>query len=94
MDQSSKKNIEMIEHHESSFSPDDPVVTPAQAALEKRLLRKLDVLIVGLTSLVFLVNQWVGLPNVFVREHSYLTLIKSDQLVTLVRTEETSRMLE
>lgn len=72
MDQSSKTNIEMIEYHESRFTPEDPVVTPTQAALEKKLLRKLDALIVGLTALVFLVNQWVGLPNVSVRGLSYL----------------------
>ncbi|KAH8812389.1 major facilitator superfamily domain-containing protein [Xylogone sp. PMI_703] len=43
---------------EPGFVYEDPKFAPKKSALERRLLWKADLLIVGLTSLVFLVNQW------------------------------------
>jgi hypothetical protein len=44
----------------SGFDYQDPKTEPKKSALERRLVLKVDFLIVGLTSLVFLVNQWVS----------------------------------
>lgn len=61
-----KNDINMTEHLEVpekgvvGFTYEDPKKAPEKSALERRLLLKIDILIVGITSLVFLVNQWVN----------------------------------
>lgn len=44
---------------EPGFIYEDPKLAPKKTSLERKLLLKIDILIVGMTSLVFLVNQWV-----------------------------------
>jgi hypothetical protein len=44
----------------STFIYEDPKTAPKRTAAERRLVLKVDLLIVGLTSLVFLVNQWAS----------------------------------
>jgi hypothetical protein len=55
-----------VEHHivdpkdVSGFTYEDPKTMPKKSREERKLLVKADLLIVGMTSLVFLVNQWVS----------------------------------
>ncbi|KAL7946067.1 MFS general substrate transporter [Trichoderma barbatum] len=51
-------DVDMIEYQEKGFLAAEPDLTADEKQLEKRLVLKADVLIVGMTSLVFLVNQW------------------------------------
>jgi hypothetical protein len=44
----------------STFIYEDPKNAPKKTAAERKLVWKVDLLIVGLTSLVFLVNQWAS----------------------------------
>lgn len=47
----------------AGFIYEDPDTAPKKSPAERRLVLKVDLLIVGLTSLVFLVNQWVSLNS-------------------------------
>lgn len=54
-----KNEVDMVEEVHA-FRPEESDTPPEKKALEKKLLWKVDILIVGLTSLIFLVNQWVS----------------------------------
>ncbi len=54
-----KNAVDLVERPADGYTPEDPVLTATQKAIERRLLWKADMLIVGMTALVFLVNQWV-----------------------------------
>jgi hypothetical protein len=55
-------DVGMVEYQEKQkgFISAEPDLTVDEKKLEKRLVLKADILIVGITSLVFLVNQWVS----------------------------------
>ncbi|KAK5994137.1 High-affinity nicotinic acid transporter-like protein [Cladobotryum mycophilum] len=53
-----KTDVIQVEHDDEGFTPEEPVQTPEEKALQRSLLLKADFLIVGVTALVFLVNQW------------------------------------
>ena len=54
--------VDVVDYQEkqAGFTSAEPDLTAEERKLEKRLLLKADILIVGITSLVFLVNQWVS----------------------------------
>lgn len=89
MDPSVKTDIDLVEYQEfqgrteSAFVYEDPRDAGAKSPLERRLLLKADILIVGITSLVFLVNQWVCLSQV-----AYVGF----PLISFLRIEETLAM--
>lgn len=57
------KDVDMVEYQEKEFLATEPELTAEEKRLERRLVLKADILIVGMTSLVFLVNQWVSVTD-------------------------------
>ncbi|OPB46934.1 hypothetical protein A0O28_0070580 [Trichoderma guizhouense] len=51
-------DVDMVEYQEKEFLATEPELTAEEKRLERSLVLKADILIVGMTSLVFLVNQW------------------------------------
>lgn len=58
-------DVDMVEYQEKEFLATEPELTAEEKRLERSLVLKADILIVGMTSLVFLVNQWVSATDAF-----------------------------
>lgn len=55
-----EKNEVAIKHLEDGYVATDPIQTSNKKKLENGLLLKVDIILVGMISLIMLVNQWVG----------------------------------
>lgn len=75
-------DVDMVEYQEKEFLATEPELTAEEKRLERSLVLKADILIVGMTSLVFLVNQWVSFndaPFYDKRKKLILSLFKQDR---------------
>jgi hypothetical protein len=67
------KNEVVMKYVQDGFVAADPIQTPSKKRLQKRLLLKIDIILVGLISLIMLVNQWVSGRNIIIRRSVSLT---------------------
>ncbi len=72
----SKPELQIVEEtQEAAYEPETYELTAEQKVIERRLLWKVDVLIVGLTALIFLVNQWVRTLSAFLLNQTKLSSV-------------------
>lgn len=53
------QNEVVVKHLQDGYVATEPIQTLEQKRLQKRLLLKTDILLIGMISLIMLVNQWV-----------------------------------
>lgn len=58
-----EKNEIAIKYVDDGFVATDPIQTLNKKKLQNGLLLKVDIILVGMISLIMLVNQWVGSIN-------------------------------